>query len=373
MTGAAKARAMRLTHRLVAVALAAAAPPALAQSGELYGLVDAAAELVTDVGASRSTLKRMPTATGTLPSRIGFRGSEDLGDGLRAVFVLEQGFAPDIAAFTQGGRAFGRQALVGFTGPWGSLTVGRQYTMLFWSILDADILGTNLYGSGSLDAYVPNARVDNSLAYRGTFAGVTVGATVSLGRDAVNAGNPAGTNCPGESDDGKACREWSALAKIDRPSWGAALAIDEIRGGPGAFAGLTASALKDTRVSVNGYVNVVPTLRVAAGVIRRDNDASVLTPRSDLWYVGVVYAATPLLKIDGEAFRLAFKGSADRATLVAARATYSLSKRTAVYATAGRIVNRGALAISVSAGAPGSNPLPGAAQSGVAAGMRHSF
>ena len=239
----------------------------------LYGLVDVAVEHVTNVGASGSGLNRMASATGSLPSRIGIRGSEDLGDGLSAVFVLEQGFAPNTGALNQGVAFFGRQSLVGVVAPWGALTLGRQYTMLYWSILDADILGTNIYGSGSLDAYIPNARADNAIAYRGTFSGLTVGATFSLGRDSINAGSPAGTNCPGESSDAKECREWSALAKYDSPAWGAALAVDEIRGGPGAFANLTSSAQKDTRVSVNGYVNLAD-FRLAAGLVRRDNGAS---------------------------------------------------------------------------------------------------
>jgi predicted porin len=359
-------------NSLVAACLAGAVAGAFGQSVAVYGLIDVAIEHVTNVGPSGSGLNRMPSATGSLPSRIGFRGSEDLGDGLRAIFIVEQGFAPDTGVFTQGGRAFGRQSLVGVVAPWGSLTLGRQYTMLYWSILDADILGTNIYGSGSLDAYVPNARADNAIVYKGTLSGLTVGATFSLGRDSVNAGSPAGTNCPGESSDAKECREWSALAKYDSPAWGAALAVDQIRGSPAAFANLTSSALKDTRVSVNGYVNLAR-LRLAAGLIRRDNDGSAVTPRSDLWYAGALYAASPLLTIEGEMFRLAFRGSANRANLVAARATYSLSKRTALYATLGRVDNEGLLALSVSGGAPGSNPLPGASQTGVATGLRHSF
>ena len=361
-----------MRRSLAAAFLAGAAPCAVAQSAVVYGLVDVAVEHVTNVGASGVGLNRMASATGSLPSRIGFRGSEDLGDGLSAVFVLEQGFAPNTGVFTQGGRAFGRQSLVGFVAPWGSLTLGRQYTMLYWSILDADILGTNIYGSGSLDPYIPNARADNAIAYRGTFAGLTVGATFSLGRDSVNAGSPAGTNCPGQSSDAKECREWSALAKYDNPAGGAAFAVDQIRGGPGAFADLTSSAQKDTRVSVNGYVTLTG-LRLAAGLVRRDNGASALTPRSDLWYIGALYAATPALRIDAEVFRLGFKGSGNRATLAATRATYSLSKRTALYATFGHIDNGGLLALSVSAGAPGSNPPPGSGQLGVATGLRHFF
>jgi predicted porin len=162
------------------------------------------------------------------------------------------------------------------------------------------------------------------------------------------------------------------MAKVDMEGWGAALAVDEIRGGPGAFAGLTSASLADRRAVVNGYVDVAR-LRIAAGVVRRDNQASALSRRSDLWFAGLVYAATPALKLEGEGFRLASKGNGARATLVAVRGIYSLSRQTALYATAGRIVNSGSSALSVSAGAGGSSPLPGTAQSGLAAGIRHSF
>jgi predicted porin len=245
--------------------------------------------------------------------------------------------------------------------------------MYFWSLLDADILGPNVYGSASLDSYIPNARADNALAYRGTFGGLTFGATYSFGRDAVNAGpSPAGTNCAGENPaDKKACREWSAMVKYDSASWGAALAVDELRGGPGAFAGLTGSAMTDTRVSANGYVKL-GNLKVGAGLIRRDNEASAATPRSDLWYFGAAYVVSVIV-IDGELFRLKVKNSGNRATLAALRGTYNLSKRTAVYATVGRVDNDGTLALSVSGGQVGSNPAPGTGQTGLMLGVRHAF
>ena len=161
---------------------------------------DTAVEHVTNVGVAGGGLTRMPSLTGSSPSRLGFRGTEDLGDGLRALYTLEMGFAPDSGSSNQGGRLFGRQAFVGLSGPWGSVTLGRQYTMLFWSMLDADILGPNIYSSVSLDSYIANARADNALAYRGTFGEFTLGATYSFGRDVVNAGpSPGGTNCAGES------------------------------------------------------------------------------------------------------------------------------------------------------------------------------
>lgn len=369
---------MKKTHFLAGVSACAglmACGSVSAQSTvSIYGLIDTSVEHVTNVGPNGQGLTRMPGLTGSGPSRLGFRGTEDLGGGLKTVFALETGFSPDTGVANQGGRAFGRQAFVGLSGGWGTVSLGRQYTMLFYSILDADILGPNLYSSGSLDSYIPNARVDNSIAYRGTFAGLTLGATYSLGRDTVNAGpSPAGTNCAGEStSDSKACRAWSALVKYDASTWGSALAIDEMRGGPGAFAGLTSSAMTDRRVSANGYVKLGG-VKLAGGLVRRNNGASLTNGKSDLWYLGAAYNVTPTLLVDGEIFSLRFKGSANKANLAAIRATYSLSRRTAVYATAGAIQNKGTLALSVSGGQPGSAPVPGGSQSGVAFGVRHSF
>lgn len=372
LPGALPRRALGVAAFAAAAALVLS-PAASAQTLTLFGVFDAALERVEKVAPSGGAIHRMPSLTGSVPSRLGFRGQEDLGGGWRAVFTLEQGLTPDMGTLSQGGRAFGRQAFVGLSGPAGHFSLGRQYTMLFWSILETDVMGPHLYGTGSLDAYIPNARVDNSLAWRGSFGALTAGATYSLGRDAVNAGNPAGTNCAGEGAGGaRACREWSALLKWDRPGWGAAAAVDSIRGGAGAFGGLTSPALKDRRFSVNGYVKS-GALKATLGLIRRDNDAPGAVRESDLWYAGLVYSLTPKLVLDGQWHRLDFKGSADGATLWAARATYSLSRRTAVYGTWGRIANEGGLALSVSAGAGGSAPAPGAAQQAMAVGVRHAF
>jgi predicted porin len=357
-----------------AAALAVAGAPAAAQSNvTLYGVVDVAVETLNNVGGAGDRLTRMPSLTGYLPSRFGLRGSEDLGGGLRAVFTLENGFAPDQGTSNQGGRLFGRQAWVGLAGAWGQLAVGRQYTALFWSLLDADIMGPGLYSSGSLDSYIPNARTDNALAYQGRFGGFTLGATYSFGRDTVNAGpSPAGTNCAGENpNDSKACRQWSVLAKYDSPRFGLAAAIDEIRGGAGAFAGLTRSDLTDTRAVLNGYLKLGPH-KLAAGIVRRDNEASATTPKSDLmWLAGsAVFGA---FTFDAQLFQLDFKDSDNGALLPVVRGTYRFTRRTAVYATAAVIDNKGALAFSVSGGGPGGLPLAGGSQTGIGAGLLHAF
>lgn len=343
-----------------------------AQNVTLYGLLDTGVEHVTNV-ANGGGLTRMPSLTGTLPSRFGLRGTEDLGGGLKAVFNLEAGYSLDSGVQGQGGRLFGRQSFVGLSGSWGTVTIGRQYTMYFNALLDSDILGPNVYGSASIDNYIPNAREDNSVAYRGTFGGLTVGATWSFGRDAVNAGpSPAGTNCAGENAaDSKQCRGWSAMAKYDTAQWGAAVAIDRMNGGPGAFGGLVNSGLTDTRSTLNGWVKF-GSLKVGGGVMHRENEASP-RPINNVYYLGAAYPISPQITVDGAVFRQDVHDSSDGATLAAIRGFYHFSKRTAAYLTVGHIDNHGATNLSVSSGQTGSNPLAGQSQNGVMLGMRHFF
>ena len=358
---------------------AGAATSAQAQNVTLYGLVDTGIERLDNTSTGGS-ITRMPSIAGSAASRWGLRGSEDLGNGLKAVFTLESGFGLDTGETQQGGRAFGRQAFVGLSGQWGTLSLGRQYSMLFWSMLDADIIGPAVHGIGSLDSYIPNARADNALAYRGTFGALQLGAQYSLGRDAVNAGpSPVGTNCPGESADSKACRQWSMLGKYDTPGWGVALAYDRqhgraLTGGTDAvFGGLNSSSKTDERLHLGGYVKIADA-KIGAGLLRRDNDGDAVKPRSDMWYLGAAYPLTKALTLDGQVMNLRYRNVADYdSTLVTARLVYSFSKRTAVYGQIGHISNDRRAAVSVSGGATGSNPAAGSSQDGLMVGMRHSF
>lgn len=369
---------------LLPICLITPAITAFAQESgvKIYGVVDTGVEYVSNVGPQGRSLTRMPSITAGSPSRLGFTGKEDLGGGLSAVFVLENGFGPDTGTFGLGGRGFGRQAWVGLSSPYGTLSLGRQYTMLFWSILGADAFGGSIYSSGSLDSYVPNARTDNSIAYKHTINGLTLGANYSLGRDTVNAGpSPAGTNCAGESaTDTQACRQWSALVKYDTKAWGAALAYDTMRGRTPTSAtdlllpaGLTSSGKSDSRLSASGYVNISD-VKIAGGLIARDNDGNPNLSRSNLWYLGATYSITPNLTLDGQWLALKYKNdSAFDASMLVARAVYSFSKRTAVYTQVGHINNKSKSSVSVSAGAPGSNPAAGKSQTAVIFGVRHTF
>ena len=110
-------------------------------------------------------------------SRLGFKGSEDLGGGLSAVFQLENGFSGDTGQIGQGGRIFGRQAYVGLNGGFGSVKLGRQYTPIFGSLANVDPFGFGFTAGGSGIGSLFNhggVRMDNTINYSkaiGAFSG----------------------------------------------------------------------------------------------------------------------------------------------------------------------------------------------------------
>ncbi|WP_228980992.1 porin, partial [Paraburkholderia gardini] len=130
---------------LTTAILATFAGAAHAQSSvTLYGLIDAGISYAnhSKVGNSHDDLVKYDDGVAS-GSRWGLRGTEDLGGGLKAIFVLESGFNSGNGTLGQGGAMFGRQAYVGVTKDnIGSFTMGRQYTF------STDYLGAN-YSTGS--------------------------------------------------------------------------------------------------------------------------------------------------------------------------------------------------------------------------------
>lgn len=354
-------------------ALATIAAPALAQSNvTVYGILDTGVVHTTNSNAAGDAVTKMPSLTGSVPSRLGLRGVEDLGGGLQAVFVLENGLGVDTGTAGQGGRLFGRQAYAGLKGAWGTLSLGRQVNMTFLSALKSDVLGPNLFSMSSIDPYIPNARSDNAIGYLGTFSDVTVGATYSFGRDASAAGGPAATNCAGEAaGNAKACRQVTALLGYDNKALGATVTYDIMYGNTGAAAGLTTSDSSDRRATVNGYA-MAGTTRIGAGVMARKKTAATRANdlESNLYYVGASHPLTPALTLDAQVARHEVKRSANDSTLAVLRLTYALSKRTAVYSSVGRMNNHGTAALALDAGG---TVGAGMNQSGVTAGVRHAF
>lgn len=97
-------------------------------------------------------------------SRIGFRGTEDLGGGLSAIFTLENGFAIDDGTMA-GGLLFGRQAFVGLNGGFGSVKLGRQYNPIRNAIEAVDPFNLGLAGRADVMFNVYGDRADNTVNY----------------------------------------------------------------------------------------------------------------------------------------------------------------------------------------------------------------
>lgn len=112
---------------IIAIAALAAAGSALAQSNvTLYGRADLGVGSIKEAGKSSTKMLDSNLTT----SRWGMRGTEDLGGGLKANFQFEQGLKlSDGSIAKSGGTEFGRAALLGLSGGFGSLTMGRFVTV----------------------------------------------------------------------------------------------------------------------------------------------------------------------------------------------------------------------------------------------------
>ena len=123
-----------LKRAAAGVVLGLAAGAASAQSNvTVYGIVN--------IGAVYTRSDVAPTRWGIDPggwwaSRLGFRGTEDLGNGVSAIFQLENGFSPDTGALGQGGRLFGRHSWVGLKGDFGTVRLGRAWTPTYCLVTD---------------------------------------------------------------------------------------------------------------------------------------------------------------------------------------------------------------------------------------------
>ncbi|MGI4718552.1 MAG: porin [Janthinobacterium lividum] len=125
-------------------AAVAAAPAALAEPAvTIFGLLDVG--LVRESGGAAGSVAKVSSSISN-GSRLGVKGVEDLGHGWSALFMLESGLQLDTGALGQGGVLFGRQSWIGLRGPIGILSVGRQYTSHFDTLLLADPFSSGLAG-----------------------------------------------------------------------------------------------------------------------------------------------------------------------------------------------------------------------------------
>mgnify|MGYP006202297857 CR=1 FL=1 len=123
--------------KIVAVSLVLASGAAFAQSSvTLYGIADM--NIASRKSADTGERTTQVNSSGIYESRIGFKGSEDLGGGLKANFQLEQGIAMNTGA-TNG---FSRQSWVGLSGGFGAVKLGRALTAFQAPVNATDPWGT---------------------------------------------------------------------------------------------------------------------------------------------------------------------------------------------------------------------------------------
>ena len=175
---------------LVALALAGAfASAALAQSKEMYGTVDmgfvqesGGPTGPTSAGTAKGAINKL-TSGAQSGTRLGFKGTEDLGGGMKALFVLETGIAADKGGFNQANSAFARQSFVGLQSDMGTVTMGRQYTPYFLTMLVGDPFAAGMAGAAQ-NMLMPasNIRMDNAVKYTSpVFSGFSAEAAYGFG------------------------------------------------------------------------------------------------------------------------------------------------------------------------------------------------
>lgn len=170
------------TAALGAAALGATAPAHAQSNVTLYGIVDTTIRYTSNESAAGNGKVQMTDGVLT-GSRWGMYGLEDLGRGYQALFVLESGFSPDAGQSLQGNRLFGRKAYVGLQGDFGTVTLGRQFTVIHEVIASYDAMAlANLAIVGFQGGnYTGGVRQDNMVKYSGRFGGFSIAAQHAFG------------------------------------------------------------------------------------------------------------------------------------------------------------------------------------------------
>ena len=166
---------------LIALAvLGATSSVAMASNVTLYGKVSEAVVVSKVKGEDATTQMKSGFDAG---SRWGIKGVEDLGNGYKVGFVLEQGFNADNGTESSADYAFNRETSFYVAGDFGKVGVGRFGSLASgtgsYSILGGWALGTS-YDAGSFNTFDGTLRVDNGVVYVApTVGGLTISAMYS--------------------------------------------------------------------------------------------------------------------------------------------------------------------------------------------------
>ncbi|QIL79415.1 porin [Diaphorobacter sp. HDW4A] len=186
-------------HAAFGVLSALLVPSAQAQSSlSIYGVLDAGVTYLSNSGGhSRTSLDSSPSK----PSRLGIRGSEDLGEGLSAIINLEAGILTDTGTQFDANTFWNREASVGLTSrTWGTIKAGRMPDL---SYTDLGILdGTPMIEGGMqsgytgfsrpagqagapppVDLHYGGARYNNAIKWYNQFGAVRAGLMYAMGSE----------------------------------------------------------------------------------------------------------------------------------------------------------------------------------------------
>jgi predicted porin len=355
---------------IAAAILAAGAGTASAQSAvTIYGIADAG--LVRESGGTAGSINKLTSGVGSA-SRIGFRGTEDLGGGLSALFTLETGYKIDTGEVDSAGTIFNRQAFVGLKSEAGMLTLGRQYTPWHQALAQVgDPFGTG-YAGGSKNQFPDsgtNVRTSNTVIYSTPVMG---GISADL---AYSVGEQAGSSTAG--------RQMGASLGYVAGPLNVRLAYNHKNSDVAAAPGVTAVSRDigtNTLLAANYDFGAVKAF-FAYGVDKGFNSAPLGNPNNP--FGGV----KPTPSTDGNEILLGLSAPVGNGTVLAsvmrkndktsfnqdARAwgigyLYSLSKRTSLYTVYGTINNENGAGYTVA-----NNSESGSGDRGFNLGVRHTF
>jgi predicted porin len=343
---------------LAAIAALAAATGAFAQSSvTLYGIADIwlgnQKSTVTTGGVTAQNAtntngvgRNVMGSGGINGSRFGLRGSEDLGGGLKANFLFENGFNLDNGSAAQGGLLFGRQAFAGLSGGFGEVRFGRQYTAY-----DEARGGSDLMGHSAFSATVGAAggafaigrdytfRADNTWRYATpNFGGFSAAVSYSLGENKTSVAGAGGVlSLHGAYNNGPIAifvahqqEKNTAGANATNPAATTTPFVPLVAGGAQlnlANGGVQFNGTKETHTLISGgYDFGVVKLRAA---YNQSKDNQVGGPSADKEFTFGV--AAPLGPVTIQAELAGSKNSAVKGRSVGVQAMYNLSKRTFAY------------------------------------------
>ncbi|WP_428420030.1 porin [Methylibium sp.] len=359
---------------LIAGAVLATAGLASAQSNvTIYGRIDTGVEYQDKVATAGGDSSRTSLANGgILPSIWGFKGNEDLGGGLKAVFNLEGDFDGSTGGTRFGGglQLFGRQANVGLSGGFGTVLLGRQYSPAILADLGTDPRGFK----ESFSALLPYALTQNPATNGVTgnnFLGIFNGNMISYSNafGPVNLGVGYGF--------GEVAGEFSR---------GSTVAVGVSYTGPitvsGSYQkieGLGVAAGADQDESKRFSLGVaIPfgafTAKAYYAKAETDSAAGAKVSDSDFFGVGVNWAWNPQNTLTAAYYQGKDKapGFGGKTKDIVVSNDYALSKRTTLYAQLVR-TDADALANTGLSIAADRGPIAGQKTNIVGAGIKHDF